>query len=178
MESCPSSVNNNVPIIHFYCSYKIPEKNTHHAILRSLLSQLVTYNDELVHYLDDQQARSSRPPTFEKCQDLFNMAVQITVCKGERLYLVIDGLDELLHDERGRFLRYLSRLISPPIGAKTSGSSIGNAVCVYIASQPLPEIRKMYMRASTSGQDFLIVKEIAIGAKVVESLPQPIRHLP
>lgn len=95
------------------------------------------------------------------------MAIQITVSTGDRLHIVIDGLDELPSEERARFLKYLNKLMTANSGTKNNTPATADAVSVYIASQPLADIKKSLM-AKRKGS--LPMAQVAIGERVSVTL--------
>jgi hypothetical protein len=78
--------------------------------------------------------------------------IEAAVPENHRLYMVVDGLDELPGSERGLFLRILqSLLLEKPVC---------DAVKIFIASQALPDIMKVMRKKGSR------IQEIPVAAKV------------
>lgn len=164
----PAPVNNRAHIIYYYCSHKSgTEKNTYLELIRGLLAQLAAHNEDLVHYLLEKRTQSGVPPAFKECETLFKKAIQIAVQPDERLYMLIDGLDELPANDRKQFLQYMEELAIPNQSTASPGSSVKNRLCVYISSQNIPDIKKSkFMDSKRDGRGKLPVVSLAIENKV------------
>ena len=162
----PTPVNNSAHIIYYYCSHKAgTEKNTYLELIRELLAQLAAHDEDLVHYLLDERNQSSVPLSLARCEILFKKAIQIAVQPDERLYMVIDGLDELPANDRKQFLRYMEKLAVPSQSTTSPGSLVANKLCVYISSRNIPDIKK-FMDSKRNGWGKLPVVSLAIESKV------------
>ncbi|KAL4905333.1 hypothetical protein BDW74DRAFT_152447 [Aspergillus multicolor] len=116
----------------FYCNEKIETKTSALAILRGLLLQLIYQHRELVPYCHAKM-KASRTPTLTDISTAH--ALIDTFCERiPRLYMVVDGLDEL---EEGRkdLLETFKNLIR-----KTEIYAQGKLRVLFF-SRPMPEIK-------------------------------------
>lgn len=168
-EDRPHPVNKGVPILYFYCSYKVPEKNTYLAILCALISQLAAYDDQLILYLWEEHCRTPQSPSVEMCQDLLKNSIQISVPPNERLYMVVDGLDELPASERKNFITFMSKLLSQDPKQGNAPSSTMDSICLYIASQDEYDIRA-FISPKRRGTRFIPTRSVAVDQNVIPAV--------
>lgn len=93
----------------FYCKHDFPEKNSCNAILKSLLNQLVGKCRDLVPYCHDKYLASGELKLVS-----FNLAKQLLDLFCERLqkmYIIIDGLDECDIAERKLILSCVNSIL-------------------------------------------------------------------
>jgi len=93
---------------YFYCRSGDLETNSPTSIMRALLAQCVRRKGELMPYLDEQR-RNDREPLlrWEIARRLMD-----TVCReSQRLYIILDGVDECPPEQRKSILSQLSTIV-------------------------------------------------------------------
>lgn len=86
---------------------------------------------------------------------MLTTAIEAATKTGERLYIVIDGLDELPVAERKLFAPILKKFLSE--------KPLSEAIAMFVASQDLDDIRKTM---STKYRGCLKIHSMHIGKKV------------
>lgn len=80
-------------VAYIYCDYKAKEQQTLESLLASLLHQLLlhrpTYHDRLVSLYRSRSSHQDRPSISD-----YSQLIQATVQSYNRVYFVIDALDE------------------------------------------------------------------------------------
>jgi hypothetical protein len=129
-------------VLYFFCSYRQPDKNTCLAILRSFIYQIILQDELLISYVYEQYIQSPHCITILMCKKMLHFLLDSCTPSGpSKTFIVIDGLDELPEAERVIFLPILKQLI-----AKAPYKTV---LRLFIASQDLPDIRKVLSSTST-----------------------------
>ncbi|OBT70089.1 hypothetical protein VE03_00429 [Pseudogymnoascus sp. 23342-1-I1] len=96
-------------VVFFYCKDEDKLRNSLAAILKGLISQLLTINPGVLSYLYDECAKS-REVTIESLTAL-KLLITIAVDCGEPLWLIVDGLDECEQKETRKILTWMLPLL-------------------------------------------------------------------
>jgi hypothetical protein len=129
-------------VLYFFCSYRQPDKNTCLAILRSFIYQIILQDEQLISYVYEQYIASPHCINLLICKKILNFLLDSCAPSGmNKIFMVIDGLDELPEAERVAFLPILKQFL-----AKGPYKTV---LRLFIASQNLLDIRKVLSRTST-----------------------------
>ena len=116
----------NVAVAYHYFDFRDQQCQSAEAILSSLLKQLASAKTELSsHVLELYRKfmRQSRQPKQEDLED-----VMVRTCEAfDRVFLVIDALDECSPERRRQVLKVLKRLHEV------------QAISIFVTSRPYPE---------------------------------------
>ena len=120
--------------VFFYCKHGDPERNTAIAVLRTLLSQVLTRAHVLLPWCYDEFIRSGLPSLSSNrlCLDL----LEATLLDGQTTFIVVDGIDECVQGERIVLLSVLQELVDA-CELKEPGF-----VRLLVVSQDEPDIRR------------------------------------
>lgn len=124
---------------YFYCSNGNAQTTTCIAVLRGLISQLLSANPDLLLYCHEKFSKSGETllSSMQLAKQLFELFCEST----PRVAIIIDGLDECEKVERGLLLEYLNASVEK-IHSTTPGK-----LRVLISSQQDGDIRKMMSSA-------------------------------
>ena len=118
-------------ILFFYFKKDDPLRNSHVAMLKGLLAQLIRLSPDILPYIYAEVSASIQP-VFDSPDNLM-MFLDTVLSQAERLWLVIDGLDECEKKERKKIISWISKIISDhPL----------HHIKVFMASQDTPDIRR------------------------------------
>ncbi|KAI1563089.1 hypothetical protein PtrEW13061_012073 [Pyrenophora tritici-repentis] len=92
----------DVHIAFFYCRYQDNDKSTFLRVARGILSQLLLQDDGLLSYLYNKMSTSGQV-TLSK-ETVAKELLEIALKAFEKLYIVIDGIDECEKDERHKIV--------------------------------------------------------------------------
>lgn len=113
-------------VAFFYCRQDNHDYNGFMPVARGILSQLAAQNERIVHFLYEQQSQGagivlSRPQLAESF-------LEMTLKIFDRLYIVIDGLDECPRDERKKIADVFCEIVEsvPP-------NNFGIVRCLFIS---------------------------------------------
>jgi hypothetical protein len=122
----------------FYCKHQDDQRNTFLAVTRTILTQLLHQNQELLPYLYDQCLSSGQPSlvSLKLCEDLLKTVLSTI----STTYLIIDGIDECILPERKAILSFFTAMIDAD---ETPGRLRGMFV-----SQDENDIKKLLRAAS------------------------------
>jgi hypothetical protein len=104
----PVRKNQGVSVIFFYCRYLDSERSTFLGVARGLLSQLLSQDDALLSYLHDKASTSGQ--TTLSTASIATDLLEISIKNCDKLYVVIDGLDECERDERRQIVAFFEDL--------------------------------------------------------------------
>lgn len=129
---------NQQSIVFFYCKYQDEQRKTFLAIARSILSQLLNVDDDILPYLYDQCIGSGQVSlvSTQTSVELLKTCLQTV----PQTYIVIDGIDECEYSERKVILSFFTSLIDNDINP-------GRLRGLFV-SQDENDIRKILRNAS------------------------------
>jgi hypothetical protein len=129
----------SISLAFFYCRHQDDQRNTFLAVTRTILTQLLNQNQELLPYLYDQCLSSGQPSLVSPklCENLLK-TVLTTISK---TYLIIDGIDECIPSERKAILSYFTAIIDADV--------IPGRLRGLFVSQDENDIKKLLRAAST-----------------------------
>ncbi|KAK2808656.1 hypothetical protein FQN50_004520 [Emmonsiellopsis sp. PD_5] len=107
IDDCLSNTSFNTG--YFYCKEGDPEGNTFVSILRGLINQLMSQNQDLVPHFYDKYSSSGE--TSLSSVNLGKQLLQLLCDKVSKLFIVIDGLDECNAAERKLVLPFFKGLL-------------------------------------------------------------------
>ncbi|KAF8545104.1 hypothetical protein BDD12DRAFT_977275 [Trichophaea hybrida] len=140
LQEMKQPLQNVSTVLYFFCSYKLPDKNTCLAILRSFIYQIILQDEQLIAYVYNQYTMTPHSITMPVCKKMLAHLFDSCSPIACHIYIVIDGLDELPEAERAEFLPILKKwMIEKPVVLR-----------FFIASQDLPDIRKVLSARKTT----------------------------
>jgi hypothetical protein len=93
-----------VSVIYFYCRYRDCDRSTFLGVARGLLSQLLSQDDALLDFIHDKASKSGQATLSTESIAIDLLGTSIKNC--DKLYVVIDGLDECERDERKKIVAF------------------------------------------------------------------------
>ncbi|OCL10848.1 hypothetical protein AOQ84DRAFT_425849, partial [Glonium stellatum] len=127
--------SNPISVVFFYCKHNDPERNTFCAIAKDILAQLLNANDGLLPYILEKAASSGH--TVLQSLDLAKHLLEIALKSLEKVYVVIDGLDECERKEKKKITTWFREMIDD-----LAGTDSDNLRCLFF-SQDDGEIGKL-----------------------------------
>ncbi|KAH8687413.1 hypothetical protein BGZ60DRAFT_363661, partial [Tricladium varicosporioides] len=125
----------------FYCKHKDNQRNTFNAVARAILAQLLNQNEDLLPYLFENASTSGEivlgSPSLTK--ELLETALK----SSEKLYIVIDGLDECDPPEKKAIIQWFQSVV-----AALPDTEFDSLRCLFI-SQDDGEIGKLLSKLPT-----------------------------
>ncbi|KAI9685458.1 MAG: hypothetical protein M1822_004589 [Bathelium mastoideum] len=113
-------------VLFFYCKYGDPTRNTFTSVVKSLLSQILRQNQDLLPYIYDAASRSGEFPLTNR-----NLAEELLITSMKNcqtVYMVLDGLDECETGERRSIIKSArSSIESLPF------TDLGKIRCLFIS---------------------------------------------
>ncbi|KAH4106786.1 hypothetical protein HBI82_035170 [Parastagonospora nodorum] len=100
----PAQKQQGISVIFFYCRYLDSERSTFLGLARGLLAQLLSQDDALLSYLHDRASKSGQ--TILSTPSIAKDLLETSICNSDKLYVVIDGLDECERDERRQIVAF------------------------------------------------------------------------
>ena len=96
-------------VVFFYCKHEDKNRNSFVALARAIISQAVTQNDSLLSYVYEEAATSGEKPlnTLKRSQEILGVALKSL----DKVYLIIDGLDECPPNEKKIIAPWLQILV-------------------------------------------------------------------
>jgi len=120
-------------LIYFFCDNKATEATTCRGMLNALLYQLAIRDNEVLLYLFEESSKSRHAPTVAKLRKLLIDCIKLI--NYNKLYIIVDGLDEMEDEEMRKLLPYFHTLEATFI------------VRLFVASRDIPDIRKTFSSA-------------------------------
>jgi len=100
----------------FFCSYKNPNMNTCLSVLRTLIYQIICQDEQLLLFVYEQCIASLGPITIPRCKKILNDLLELCLPdRAGKVFILIDGLDELPEADRAQLIPVLKR-IKPKCG--------------------------------------------------------------
>ncbi|KAJ4303250.1 hypothetical protein N0V90_002143 [Kalmusia sp. IMI 367209] len=134
--------NGHTFVIRHFCTYSHVASTKYDNVVKSLLSQLIRGNGELVAHVYQDCILNKKAPTITLLEQLIcTLCASITEEPGKVRYLwiVLDGLDECEQNKQCRLLSLMNQILS-------KSASEGKTVCkLLVSSRPSPIINK-YLR--------------------------------
>ncbi|KAK2728230.1 NACHTdomain protein [Colletotrichum kahawae] len=138
-----------MPFLYNFCSYSYATSLAYDQIIRSLISQVVMGDNDLVAFVCNDYVFGNKLPTLHVLEELLEnllMASSSEPRQTEYKWVILDGLDECSPEQQCQMLRFTKRMIAK----LSSSSSSGNTVCKFlIASQFSPEISRRIRKEHT-----------------------------
>ncbi|KAL5382784.1 hypothetical protein DPSP01_006342 [Paraphaeosphaeria sporulosa] len=134
--------NGHALVLRHFCTYSHAASTKYDNIVKSLLTQLIRKNGELVAHVYQECILSKKAPTITLLEQLVGALCASTTDepgKMRYIWIVLDGLDECEQSKQSRLLTLMNQITS-------RSASEGNTVCkVLISSRPSSAINK-YLR--------------------------------
>ena len=127
--------SNSVSVVFFYCKHNDPERNTFSAIAKGILAQLLNINHALLPYMFERASSSGH--TVLESLDLIEHLLETALKSLEKVYVVIDGLDECGRKEKKKTILWFRAMID-----NLAGTDPDNLRCLFF-SQDDGEIGKL-----------------------------------
>ncbi|KAI9687323.1 MAG: hypothetical protein M1822_002366 [Bathelium mastoideum] len=96
-------------VLYFYCKYGNSERDNFIALARSLLSQFIQQDEDLLLYLYEQCCDSGEAEL--KSPSRVEELLQFVFQRCESAYIVLDGLDECGREERKSIAQWFRKLV-------------------------------------------------------------------
>lgn len=94
----------------FYCRSTDEQKSGFLAVAKSLISQILPKTDSILDYLYEEACKSGE--AILSTTALARELLEVTLQSCQRVYIVLDGLDEYPRDDRKQLTSWFQRLIS------------------------------------------------------------------
>ena len=101
-----NNASQDVAVIHVYCDYKEREDQSAEKLIASLLKQLAVIRPSLPQAVQDFHLNAEKQKRQPQQQD-FEQAFLLTCNEFDRVYVVIDALDECEASQRKKLLGFL-----------------------------------------------------------------------
>ncbi len=94
----------------FYCKYKDSQRSTFNAVARAIIAQLLNQNEELLPYLFEKASTSGEAvlESLTLTKELLETALK----SSEKVYIVIDGLDECDSKEKKAIIQWFQLVVA------------------------------------------------------------------
>lgn len=143
-------------MLYCLCSYGFgqSEKNACSLTFRSLIAQLLRKQPALLPYIYEHYVRARTIPSLVKVKELLKALLKTS----ERIYLILDGLDELQGDDQKQVLTELGSLAIPERYERSIN------IKVLICSRESKEISRKLARSphvSLSEEEACVQKDIS-----------------
>jgi hypothetical protein len=143
-------------VLYYLCSYGLgrSEKNPCGLTFRSLIAQLLRKHPDLLPYIYDNYTRVGAIPSLAKARELFKNLLDFS----ERVFLVLDGIDEFEGPDQKQILQELSTL-----AAQTRNPSLPNIKILVCSRETREIIRKIgqHVQISLSDENQSVSRDIA-----------------
>lgn len=98
----------DVHVAFFYCRYLDSERNTFLAVARGILSQLLFQDDALLTYIYEKASTSGQVTL--SLEATARELLETSLKAFEKLYIVIDGIDECEGDQRQQIVSFFQSI--------------------------------------------------------------------
>ncbi|PMD12225.1 hypothetical protein NA56DRAFT_756767 [Hyaloscypha hepaticicola] len=119
----------------FYCKHKDSQRNTFNAVARAILAQLLNQNEDLLPYLFEKASTSGE--MVLESPSLTKELLETALKSSEKVYIVIDGLDECDSHEKKAIIQWFQSVI-----ASLPDTEFDSMRCLFI-SQDDGEVGKV-----------------------------------
>jgi len=104
----------DVSVIFFYCRFRDSDRSTFLSLTRGLLSQLLSQDNDLLSFIHDKASTSGQ--TILSTESVAKELLETSIKNCDKLYVVIDGLDECEREERRQIVSFFenTRASLPP----------------------------------------------------------------
>jgi hypothetical protein len=116
----------NVSVIFFYCRYLDSDRNTFLGVARGLLSQLLVQDDDLLSYIHEKASSSGQ--TILSTESVAEELLATSIKNSDKLYIIIDGLDECEKEERKTIVRFFEN-----IWASLPQNEVDSLRCLFLS---------------------------------------------
>ena len=132
IENCKEDVNASTAF--FYCKYDDPQRNTSVAVLRTLLSQLLKYDHDLLPWCYDLYLNSGQPSLSSG--DLCKEILKAVLTNGDKTFVLVDGIDECDKKEARLLVNVICDMVT------VCDTQNPGKLRVMVISQDEPDIRR------------------------------------
>ena len=94
----------------FYCKHKDSQRNTFNAVARAILAQLLNQNEDLLPYLFEKASTSGE--MVLESPSLTKELLETALKSSEKVYIVIDGLDECDPHEKKAIIQWFQSVVA------------------------------------------------------------------
>jgi hypothetical protein len=128
----------SIAIIYFYCNYQDVQRRSFLALGRSLLAQLLRYDESLLPFLYEKCVSSGQVSlvSTQLCAEVLETCLKTM----PKIYIVVDGIDECDFSERKSILSFFTPIIE--------GDDLPGKIRALFVSQDENDIRKLLRTAS------------------------------
>lgn len=141
----PTTQNNDIKLVYFYCDFKDPAKQNAVNLYGSLIAQLIEQALEIPDEVDALYSKyNKRPAVLDHLKDVFSGLIQNL----PKVFIIIDGLDECT--DRATVLDGLLELKNHPKGNTNVLVTSRNDPATRLALSSVPNLA---MKAENVGAD-------------------------
>ncbi len=94
----------------FYCKHKDSQRNTFNAVARAILAQPLNQNEDLLPYLFEKASTSGE--IVLESPSLTKELLETALKSSEKVYIVIDGLDECDSHEKKAIIQWFQSVVA------------------------------------------------------------------
>ncbi|BCS05869.1 hypothetical protein ALUC_10250S [Aspergillus luchuensis] len=109
-------------VAYFYCKHGDEKRTSVESVTRSILAQLLVLNPDLLPYFHDKAQTGVSLASPKDSEQILGTSLR----SFERVYLVLDGLDECGRDARGAIARRFRKMVDLEI-------KVGSIRCLFIS---------------------------------------------
>jgi DNA-binding Lrp family transcriptional regulator len=123
-------------VIYHFCTYSYPHSTSYEQILRSLLLQVLRKNGDMVAHVYNECVLEKKSPTLSTLEHLLQVlltSLSSEPCQTERIWILLDGLDECDTDKQARVMSLLNQVAS-------KSSSSESTICKVLVSSRFTRI--------------------------------------
>lgn len=139
-----------MPFLYHFCSYSYATSVAYDQIIRSLISQVVMTDKDLVAFVYKDYVCGKRLPSLQVLEDLLGSLLAASSNEPRQTdfkWIILDGLDECSPEQQTQMLRFANRIVAK---LSSSASSSGSTICKFlVASQFSPEISRRIRKDHT-----------------------------
>ncbi|KAK3342072.1 hypothetical protein B0T25DRAFT_358324 [Lasiosphaeria hispida] len=99
----------NATVVYFYCKYEDDTRNTFISVARSILAQLLAQNPHLLPYFHEKSSLIGDTSLTSKAVAKEMIQTALSYCR--RTWIILDGLDECLRDERIEIASFFRKIV-------------------------------------------------------------------
>lgn len=138
----------NAIVAYFHCKYGDEKRNSMESITRSILAQVLDQNPDLLPYLHEKAHMNVSLASSAVAAQILSMALRSC----ERVFLVIDGLDECGRPARKNIAATILRMVN-------EAPEVGSIRCLFVSQED-----------DAAAEYFLDIPSIKIGRRNLDDI--------
>ena len=139
-------------VITHFCTYSYATSKDYDQILKSILTQLIRSNTDLVAHVYEELILKKITPSSQVLEQLLRdlvSAASLTPSQIRYIHIIVDGLDECDNDKQAKTINMLERIVST---AFSSGSTVCKVLLSIRISQVIAKKLKHKQTVSLSDE--------------------------